>query len=399
MGLMTFPFSEMNIKRVVCGISGGVDSAVAALLLKRKGYDVVGLFMKNWDIRDEKGKCSSDEELEDAAWVCKTLNIPFHEVNFVKEYWNEVFSDFIKDYSSGITPNPDILCNRNVKFKHFLNYAISKFGAQAIATGHYAQTSVGYDLDTIDPRIGVSLLCSKDKEKDQTFFLSQITQSALQKTIFPVGDLLKSEVKQIASQAGLERIAKKRESMGICFIGTRNFHNFIEEYIEPKEGPFIDVETGKQIGSHKGTHYWTIGQRCHIGGKHAAYFVCEVRPYSKEVIVAPGYDHPALFSEVFRTDPCHWIQAPLQSVHQSKSFEAEFRFQHKHRLIGCSGYLEDSRFCVVKLSMPMRAITPGQYAVFYKDNVCLGSSRILEIGPSRFDLGVTEKIQFPKDLS
>ncbi|KAH9496324.1 hypothetical protein Btru_010614 [Bulinus truncatus] len=389
----------MSIRKVVCGISGGVDSAVAALLLKRKGYDVVGLFMRNWDIRDEKGKCSSDQDQEDAAWVCKTLNIPFHEVSFVKEYWNEVFSDFIKDYTNGITPNPDILCNRNVKFKHFLQHAVSKFGAQAIATGHYAKTTVGYDLDSIDPKVGVSLLCSRDTEKDQTFFLSQISQAALQKSIFPVGDLLKREVKKIASEAGLDRIAKKRESMGICFIGSRNFHNFIEEYIEPKEGPFIDVETGKQVGGHRGTHYWTIGQRCHIGGQYKPYYVCEVRPYSREVLVAPGYDHPALFSDTFRTEPCHWIHQPPQSVHESRSFEAEFRFQHKHRLIGCSGYLEGSRFCIIRLALPMRAVTPGQFAVFYKDNVCLGSARILEVGSTLYDLGVKESVNFPKDLS
>ncbi|CAL1526650.1 unnamed protein product [Lymnaea stagnalis] len=387
------------VKRIVCGISGGVDSAVAALLLKRKGYDVAGLFMKNWDIRDEKGKCSTDVDKEDAAWVCKTLNIPLFEVNFVKEYWHEVFSDLVKDYAAGITPNPDILCNRNVKFKHFLNHAVSKLGADAIATGHYAKTSVGYNLDGIDPEVGVSLLCSRDTEKDQTFFLSQISQHALQKTIFPLGDYMKKEVKEIARGAGMDRIAKKKESMGICFIGSRNFHSFIEEYIEPRDGPFIDVETGKPVWTHKGTHYWTLGQRCLIPGKASAYFVCEVKPDENEVIVAPGTDHPALFSETMRTGPCYWIQGTPKTVLESNTFDAGFRFQHKHRLIGCSGILESSGGFLVTLSQPMRALTPGQFAVFYKDNICLGSSRILEVGPTLYDLDVRERVVFPKDLS
>ncbi|XP_059145421.1 mitochondrial tRNA-specific 2-thiouridylase 1-like [Physella acuta] len=389
----------MSLKRVVCGISGGVDSAVAALLLKRRGFEVVGLFMRNWDIRDEKGKCSSDVDEEDAAWVCKTLDIPFFQVNFVKEYWHEVFSELIKDYTEGVTPNPDILCNRHVKFNHFINHAESKFGTNAIATGHYAKTSAGYNLQQIDPDIGVTLLCSKDTEKDQTFFLSQISQKALQKTIFPVGDLLKHEVKRIAVEAGMERIAKKKESMGICFIGSRNFHNFIEDYIEPKEGNFVDVETGKIVGKHKGHHYWTIGQRCLIQGLPKAFFACEIKADTNEVIVALGTDHPALFTDTLRLGPCHWINSPPPSLLQSGQFDAKFRFQHKHPLVGCSGKIDQTGHCSLTLDFPMRALTPGQFAVFYQDDVCVGSARILEVGPTLYELDVRERVVFPKEFS
>ncbi|BFZ08846.1 hypothetical protein BsWGS_11885 [Bradybaena similaris] len=384
-----------NVRRVVCGISGGVDSAVSALLLKQKGFDVVGLFMKNWDIRDEKGTCTTDEDRSDAEFVCKTLNIPLYEVDFVKQYWNEVFINMVKDYESGNTPNPDILCNRHIKFHHFIHHAETKLGADAIATGHYARTSVGYNLDHIDPRVGVSLLCAEDTEKDQTFFLSQISQSALQKTIFPIGDLTKKEVKKIAAESGMEKIAKKKESMGICFIGSRNFQSFIEHYIEPKKGNFIDVETGKVVGQHKGTHYWTLGQRCHLPGLAAAYFVCEVRPRDNEVIVASGTNHPALFTCSFTTEPCYWIQA----APGDGAFRAEFRFQHKHPLIGCSGQLEHHGGSLVSLDQPMRAVTPGQYAVFYKDNICLGSGKIWKLGPTLYEQGIREKVSFGREFS
>ncbi|CAG5118881.1 unnamed protein product [Candidula unifasciata] len=376
-----------TVKRIVCGISGGVDSAVSALLLKRKGFDVVGLFMKNWDIRDEKGVCATDEDRNDAEFVCKTLGIPLYEVDFVKQYWNEVFIDMVKDYENGITPNPDIMCNRHIKFHHFIHHAQTKLGADAIATGHYARTSVGYNLDRIDPQV--------DAEKDQTFFLSQISQWALQKTIFPIGDLAKTDVKRIATEAGMEKIAKKKESMGICFIGSRNFHSFIEHYIEPRKGNFIDVETGKIVGQHKGTHYWTLGQRCLIPGLAAAYFVCEVHPQENEVIVASGTDHPALFTSSFTTEPCYWIQ----TAPEDGTFAAGFRFQHKHPLVGCSGQLDRHGVCHVNLDHPMRAVTPGQYSVFYKDNVCLGSGRIWRLGPTLYEQGMREKVSFPQEFS
>ncbi|XP_035825414.1 mitochondrial tRNA-specific 2-thiouridylase 1 isoform X2 [Aplysia californica] len=355
--------------------------------------------MKNWDIRDERGKCSVDEDREDAEFVCRTVGVPLYEVDFVKQYWNEVFSDLVKDYENGVTPNPDILCNRHIKFNHFVHHAETKLGADAIATGHYARTSAGYDLDRIDPDVGVSLLCAKDEEKDQTFFLSQIPQWALQKSIFPLGDLLKHQVKEIATEAGMERIARKKESMGICFIGSRNFHSFIEEYIEPKEGNFLDVETGAVVGTHKGSHYWTLGQRCHLPGFRAAYFVCEIRPDTQDILVAPGTGHPALFTDSFLSGPGHWIQGPPNAANPDSAFHAQFRFQHRHRLIACSGVGNDAGGYSISLERPMRAVTPGQYAVFYRDNTCLGSARIVQLGQTLFDRNVKDTVVFPKDLS
>jgi len=387
-----------GIRRIVCGISGGVDSAVSAYLLKRKGYEVVGLFMRNWDISDEKGQCSVDGDKEDAQYVCNILNIPLYEVNFVKQYWNEVFSDMVKDYESGVTPNPDILCNRHIKFNYFMKHALSKFAADAVATGHYARTSVGFHLDRIDPDVGVSLMQAKDKFKDQTFFLSQIPQWALQKTIFPLGNLEKTKVKQIATEAGLDKIAKKKESMGVCFIGKRNFHDFIEEYIEPKPGNFIDVETGAVLGTHRGTHKWTLGQRSLIRGKSVAYFVVELRPKTREVVVAPGTDHPSLFRQTFETDEVTWIQKkpPVDSQNIN---EGLFRFQHVHPLASCSWSQLETGGSRVMLDMPLRALTAGQYAVFYQDDVCLGSGRISKLGKTLFEMDIKERVQFPKEFS
>ncbi|KAL5014729.1 hypothetical protein ScPMuIL_008999 [Solemya velum] len=231
------------VKKVVCGMSGGVDSSVAALLLKEKGYEVVGLFMKNWDIANEQGKCMVDDDRKDAEFVCKRIGIPFHEVNFVKEYWNEVFSSFVTDYESGLTPNPDILCNKFIKFSKFLTYAVDNLGADAIATGHYARTSGS-------PTEGIKLLKAVDSVKDQTFFLSQISQAALQKTIFPLGELTKDVVKHVACTAGLERIATKKESMGICFVGSRNFHQFIAEGVQHQIREY-DIQSGSTTSNQE----------------------------------------------------------------------------------------------------------------------------------------------------
>ncbi|GFS06036.1 mitochondrial tRNA-specific 2-thiouridylase 1-like [Elysia marginata] len=247
--------------------------------------------------------------------------------------------------------------------------------------------------------IGVSLLCAADKDKDQTFFLSQIQQWALQRTIFPLGNLTKKTVKEIAASAGMEKLALKKESMGICFIGSRNFQDFIEEYIEPRQGNFIDIETDTIVGTHKGTHYWTLGQRCNLGGLAAAYFVAQINPVTQDIHVAAGTDHPALFSETFQTGPVHWIKQNFYYEPPVEKFDAMFRFQHKHPLIGCSCSLRDDGGYNVTLARPMRAVTPGQYAVFYCDDTCLGSARILSLGPSLFQLGVNSRIDIPLELS
>ncbi|XP_026926232.1 mitochondrial tRNA-specific 2-thiouridylase 1 isoform X2 [Acinonyx jubatus] len=254
-------------RHVVCALSGGVDSAVAALLLKRRGYQVTGVFMKNWDSLDEHGVCTADRDCEDAYRVCQILDIPFHQVSYVKEYWNDVFSDFLSEYEKGRTPNPDIVCNKHIKFSCFFHYAVDNLGADAVATGHYARTSLedeevfqqkrikrpeGLFRDRFEVRNAVKLLQAADSFKDQTFFLSQVSQDALRRTLFPLGGLTKDFVKKIAAENRLHHVLQKKESMGICFVGKRNFENFILQYLQPRPGKFISIEDNRVLGTHKG---------------------------------------------------------------------------------------------------------------------------------------------------
>ncbi|XP_069694027.1 mitochondrial tRNA-specific 2-thiouridylase 1 isoform X2 [Periplaneta americana] len=275
----------LNIRRVIVAVSGGVDSAVAALILKKKGYDVVGVFMQNWDTADETGICSATQDAEDARWVCSRLGIPFSVVSFVREYWNDVFCNLLEDYQNGYTPNPDILCNGHIKFDKFLKYAQDNLDADAIATGHYASTTFGSFLENCDFSAGVHLLKPRDLFKDQTFFLSQVSQIPLQKTMFPLANLTKTQVKKIASEYGMDYISKKKESSGICFIGTRHFQNFISEYLNDSPGYFRDIDSGVIVGRHAGIHHWTIGQRCRIGGQLKPYYVARKEPKNNDIFV------------------------------------------------------------------------------------------------------------------
>lgn len=388
------------IQRVVCAISGGVDSAVAALLLKRQGFQVTGVFMKNWDLANETGHCTADYDCDDAQYVCKHLDIPFHEVNFVKEYWTEVFMQMIEGYERGTTPNPDVLCNKFVKFGHFHKRVISQFNADALATGHYARNSLGQFLEHADSCDTAKLLKSVDQVKDQTLFLCQMPQVALKRTMFPLGDLTKDVVKQIAKNAGLEKIARKKESMGICFIGCRHFPDFIEDYIAPKPGNFIDIETDRIVGCHKGKHYWTLGQRSLIKGHSAAYFVAQMIPDSCDIHVAKGTNHPALFSDSLFTGPAHWISGSTpEALSKGQSLHCYFRFQHVHPLIKCVVEPLDGAGFYVTLPHAMRAVTPGQWAVFYEGEECLGSAQIVNTGPSLYELNHREPIQNHSDFT
>ncbi|XP_067860986.1 mitochondrial tRNA-specific 2-thiouridylase 1 isoform X3 [Heptranchias perlo] len=339
------------LRHVVCALSGGVDSAVAALLLRRRGYQVTGVFMKNWDLLDEHGACTGDEDCEDAYRVCKMLDIPFHQVSYVKEYWHEVFSNLITEYEMGRTPNPDIMCNKNIKFKYLLQFAVEMLGADAMATGHYARTSQDDDevfqrksirsTEEFFPKDAVKLLQAADPRKDQTFFLSQISQHALRRTIFPLGELRKNVVKEMAAEAGFHHILKRKESMGICFIGERNFENFILE--------------------------------------------------------APGTSHPALYRNSLQTDPVHWIaQDPPLELLRDRAMQCSFRFQHQMPLVHCQVTLNPDNTVWVALANPVRAPTPGQFAVLYKDNVCLGSGKIMELGPSMYTEEANEKAKLAK---
>ncbi|KAK7066246.1 hypothetical protein SK128_024996 [Halocaridina rubra] len=387
----------LRFSRVVLGISGGVDSAVSALLLKRKGYEVIGVFMRNWDVKDEKGHCQTDVDAEDAEWVCRRLDIPFHEVNFVKEYWNDVFMYMIDEYKAGYTPNPDILCNKNMKFSAFLNHARETHDSEVIATGHYARSSYGEDLEYYDVKKGAKLLQGIDRWKDQTFYLSQIPQKSLQHTIFPLGDYNKDVVRKIAESAKLDRVSQKRDSVGICFIGNRNFQDFISEYIEDKPGKFIDLDTGEAVGDHKGIHQWTVGQRCHIAGMKKAYFIAEKQRDSNNIHVVAGSGHPALYSSTLFTEPIYWIHRPPDQLFSDGQLECQFRFQHTHPLVPCivTTHTDNPWHCsptqnnmVVSLAESQRAITPGQFAVFYLGDECLGSARILRPGPSHYTLNI-----------
>lgn len=390
------------IRHVVCAMSGGVDSSVAALLLKRRGYSVTGVFMKNWDSLDESGVCSTEKDCEDAYRVCQILDIPFHQVSYVKEYWHEVFSNLLKEYEKGRTPNPDILCNKHIKFNHFYKYAINTLGADAMATGHYARTSLEDEevfqqphtpqrttlfRNRFEIRNPVRLHKAADLLKDQTFFLSQISQDALRQSVFPLAGLTKDFVKKIAAEAGFHHVLKRKESMGICFIGERNFENFILEYLEPKPGNFVSIEDGSVVGTHKGWFTLTLGQRARIGGQREALFVVDKDITTGDVFVAPATNHPALFRDTVRTDRFHWITVdPPPELTRTQMMECHFRFIHQMPLIPCTVTLNMNGSVWISLSRPVRALTSGQFAVLYKGDECLGSGKIVQLGPSEHTL-------------
>ncbi|CAJ1054424.1 mitochondrial tRNA-specific 2-thiouridylase 1 [Xyrichtys novacula] len=390
------------IRHVVCAMSGGVDSSVAALLLKRRGYNVTGVFMKNWDSLDEKGVCNSEQDCEDAYKVCQILDIPFHQVSYVKEYWNEVFSNLLKEYERGRTPNPDILCNKHVKFKHFHNYAINTLGGDAMATGHYARTSqedeeVFQQVHTTTPttlfrdrfeiRNPVRLFKGADSLKDQTFFLSQVSQDALRRTIFPLAGLTKEFVKKIAAEAGFYQVLRKKESMGICFIGKTDFESFILEYLEPRPGNFVSIEDGTVLGTHQGLFTLTLGQRARLPGKRLAWYVADKDIVTGDVLLAPSCDHPALLRDTLGTERFHWVTGdPPPEIAKTHMMECHFRFLHQMPLVPCTVTLNMNGSVWISLSKPVRALTPGQFAVLYKGDECLGSGKIVQLGPSEFTL-------------
>ncbi|XP_016110737.1 mitochondrial tRNA-specific 2-thiouridylase 1 [Sinocyclocheilus grahami] len=390
------------VRHVVCAMSGGVDSSVSALLLKRMGYRVTGVFMKNWDSQDERGVCSSERDCEDAYKVCKMLDMPFHQVSYVKEYWHEVFSNLLREYEKGRTPNPDIMCNKHIKFKHFYQYAVNTLGADAMATGHYARTSQEDEevfqqkyvppprtlfRDRFEMRKPVRLYQGADRLKDQTFFLSQISQDALRHTIFPLAGLTKDFVKKIAAEAGFQHVLKKKESMGICFIGERDFENFILEYIEPKPGNFVSVEDGKIMGQHKGWFTLTLGQRARIGGQVDPWFVVDKDITTGDVFLGPTTNHPALFRDTMQTDRFHWIaEDPPVELVRTQMMECLFRFINRMPLTPCTVTLNLDGSVWVMLKEPIRALTPGQFAVLYKGDECLGSGKIIRLGPTQFTL-------------
>lgn len=356
---------------VVIGMSGGVDSSVSALLLKEQGYRVLGLFMKNWEETDENGFCSSAADSDDARRVCDQLEIPFYSVNFVEDYRKQVFDDFIKDFQRGLTPNPDVLCNREIKFKVFLNKAI-ELGADFLATGHYAQ-------------IGESngkrcLLKGADQQKDQSYFLYTLNSKILEKVLFPIGHLEKTEVRRIAAGHGLATSAKK-DSTGICFIGERHFRTFLSQYIGVQPGNFETLE-GKVVGKHTGTAYYTLGQRkgMGIGGEGEAWYVVGKDLARNVVYVAQGANHPALYCDDLVASDLSWVTDPPAVFPYSCQSKVRYRQVDMPCVIQS---LENG--CVnVTFPNPQRAVTPGQSIVFYDGAICLGGGVITEPGMSHY---------------
>ncbi len=363
--------APLHTGHVVVGMSGGVDSAVAAGLLKERGCDVVGVFMKNWEEEDDSGVCTAAADYEDVKSVCNTLCIPYYTVNFSKEYRERVFSYFLDEYKRGRTPNPDVLCNCEIKFRAFLDFALTT-GAGALATGHYAR------LDHAD---GVRLLRGADANKDQTYFLAGLTQEQLQKATFPVGGMQKSEVRRYAREKGLS-VAGKKDSTGVCFIGERDFKRFLMQYLPACAGDMVD-ERGKVVGRHDGLMYYTLGQRRGLGiggrgdGTGESWFVVG-KDLKRNLLIVQQGEHDELFSLSLDADKINWIAgAPKESAFAC-TMKARYRQKDQGAFVTVSG---DGAH--IAFDEPQRAVTPGQWVVLYDGDVCLGGGPIDRTEPKK----------------
>ena len=352
---------------VIVGMSGGVDSAVAALLLRDAGFSVQGLFMSNWD--DDDGYCTTAADFQDARRVCEILGIALHRVSFAEQYRERVFSLFLREYAAGRTPNPDVLCNREIKFGVCLEY-MQRLGADWIATGHYAQVRHSSPYP--------ELLKAADSAKDQSYFLHSVAVPALSKTLFPLGGLKKAQVRAMAHAAGLP-VFDKPDSTGICFIGERPFEEFLSRYLTQPPGP-IETADGRVIGEHRGLALYTLGQRSglHIGGRQGAaaapWYVAEKRPERNALVVVQDTDHPLLLSDTFEVQEIHWLcGAPGGSA--GGEFRCAVKTRYRQNDLPCRVHL-DGEMVRVTLDGAARAVTPGQYAVFYDGEVCLGGGVI-----------------------
>ena len=358
------------MEKVVVGISGGVDSTVAAYLLKKEGYDVIGLFMRNWDQEANNDKlgnpniennvCPQEEDYKDAVLVCEKLNIPLYRVDFVKEYWDYVFTYFLNELKKGRTPNPDMLCNKYIKFDKFIEEA-KKYGAKYIATGHYANTKDN------------KLYRAKDLNKDQSYFLADITSEQLTNVIFPLGNITKPEVRKIAEEQGLV-VANKKDSTGICFIGERNYQKFVSNYLRKNPGDIIDVETGNKVGEHTGLMNYTIGQRRNVGlsGDNEKHYVCGKNVEKNILYVAYGDDSKYLYS-----DQCLIENINLISDKRPDKCTAKFRYRGEDYPVTLE-YLDDNKI-MVYYKEGVKSVTPGQACVLYDGDECLGCGFISDI--------------------
>ena len=355
-------------KKVICGMSGGVDSSVSAFILQQQGYQVEGLFMKNWEEDDDTDYCTAAADLADAQAVCDKLGIKLHKINFAAEYWDNVFEHFLNEYKAGRTPNPDILCNKEIKFKAFLEYAAEDLGANYIATGHYVRRCGADD--------NAQLLRGLDTNKDQSYFLYTLSTKQVGQSLFPVGDIEKPIVRAIAEDLGLVT-AKKKDSTGICFIGERKFKDFLARYLPAQPGNIRTVE-GDIIGRHDGLMYHTLGQRKGLGiggvkgASEEAWYVVEKDLVNNELIVAQGHDHSALLSTGLIAQQLHWVDR--QPIRESLRCTVKTRYRQTD--VPCTIEPIDDESIKVIFDEPQIAVTPGQSAVFYLDEVCLGGGII-----------------------
>jgi len=352
------------MNRIIIGMSGGVDSAVAASILIEKGYDVEGLFMKNWE--EESEYCTSERDYIDALQVCDRLKIPLHSVNFAKEYWDRVFQYFLEEYKNGRTPNPDVLCNTEIKFKEFLNYAI-ELGADKIATGHYVRS---------DDRDGsIKLIKGLDHSKDQSYFLYGLDQKQISSAFFPIGDQIKSDVRKKAEKLGFDNFDKK-DSVGICFIGERNIKDFLKQYIPANPGHIVSTDN-LIIGQHDGLMYYTIGQRkgLGIGGGHGdvdgAWYVIDKDLENNQLIVGQGHNNSALYHKFLKASKLHWI---AENAPGNNRLNAKIRYRADD--VPCKIKDIDQNNISIEFERPCFAIAPGQSVVFYDGETCLGGAII-----------------------
>ena len=355
--------AERKNRRVIMGMSGGVDSAVAALLLKEQGYEVVGVFMRNWE--DMDGTCPAEQDYEDVRRVSEALDIPYYTVNFTREYQERVFSYFLSEYAAGRTPNPDVLCNTEIKFKAFLDFAM-KSGAANLATGHYARLTRGAD--------GVRLLKGLDAGKDQTYFLAGLTQQQLSPAMFPIGAMNKGEVRELARQHSLP-VSEKKDSTGICFIGERNFKKFLMTYLPACPGDMVD-EHGRRVGRHDGLMYYTLGQRRGLGiggrsdGSGESWFVIG-KDLKRNLLIVQQGEHEELYSLSLTVDRLNVI--PKEELPRSFACTAKFRYRQPDQPVTVE--LRENG-ALVRFAEPQRAVTPGQWCVLYRGEECLGGGPI-----------------------
>eukprot|EP00944_MAST-04C_sp_MAST-4C-sp1_P008962 g8962.t1 len=389
-------FSENNVgKKVVVGISGGVDSSTSAYLLKQAGYEVIGMHMKNWDVTDELGmeECPAEAEYKDVEKVCNFLDIPVYRVNFVKQYWQDVFTPLVEGYENGLTPNPDVLCNQKIKFDAFLKKA-KEIGADYVATGHYVRTVSEVDGESFANENHLRLVCGVDKKKDQSYFLSFVNRDSLKNVLFPLGNMHKSEVRKIAAEARLPT-ADKKDSYGICFIGKRNFRDFIDRYTFPKPGYFRNVENINEIlGCHDSSVFYTIGQKAKISGAQHKWFVCDKDYFTNDIIVAKGGDHPSLYCDqiVMKTSNFYWVdnnKPPVALIKRNGEMVGSCRIRYRQSLTPCKFWLNGDNLHV-RFDSPQYAATPGQICALYCSDgfECYGGGVIEGRGESYYEMGI-----------